>query len=38
MKRVELGRRYEEERVLVWMPSVRRIRRFSSVGGGSCDG
>lgn len=31
MKRVSLGRRYEEERVRVWMPRVRRMRRDSSV-------
>ena len=32
MKRVSLETRYEDERVLVWMPRERRMRRDSSAG------
>ena len=32
MKRVLLGKRYEGERVLVWMPRERRVRSDSSIG------
>lgn len=31
MKRVSLGKRYEWERVVVWMPKVWRTRRDSSI-------
>ena len=33
MKRVVDGNRWEEERVVVWMPRERRMRRDSSVWG-----
>ncbi len=38
MKREVEGRRWEDERVVVWMPRLRRMRRDSSVGKGVFSG